>query len=110
MAGADKENPELALLDHDNDGSPDRLAALPRWRLEEAKARLSEVVKRARSEGPQRVTRRGKDAVVVLAADDYLRLTAHDPSRPSLVAFLRASGLGDIDATRELDRGREVEL
>ena len=44
------------------------------WRLEEAEARFSEVVRRARSEGPQHVSVRGRDAVVVVAADDFERL------------------------------------
>jgi prevent-host-death family protein len=39
------------------------------WSLAEAKAKFSEVVERARSEGPQRVTRNGKPAVVVSEAD-----------------------------------------
>jgi prevent-host-death family protein len=47
--------------------------SLPRgtWKLQDAKARFSEVVRRAKSEGPQRVTVHGKDAVVVIAAHEY---------------------------------------
>jgi prevent-host-death family protein len=41
------------------------------WKLQDAKARFSEVVRRAQSDGPQRVTVHGKDAVVVLSAADY---------------------------------------
>lgn len=37
------------------------------WKLEDAKARFSEVVRLALSEGPQRVMRRGRDAVIVSA-------------------------------------------
>jgi prevent-host-death family protein len=48
--------------------------ALPRWKLEDAKARLSELVRQAREHGPQRVTVRGQDAVVVLSVDEYARL------------------------------------
>ena len=44
------------------------------WRLQEAKRRFSEVVDLALTEGPQLVTRRGTDAVVILAAEDYRRL------------------------------------
>src|SRR5438093_1119089 len=47
---------------------------LPAWTLEEAKARFSELVRQARERGPQRVTVRGQDAVVVLSAADYARL------------------------------------
>jgi len=41
------------------------------WKLQDAKAHFSEVVRRARTAGPQRVTLHGKDAVVIIAADDY---------------------------------------
>ena len=44
------------------------------WKLQDAKARFSELVRRARTEGPQRVTIRGHDAVVVIAADELERL------------------------------------
>jgi antitoxin Phd len=38
------------------------------WQIQSAKARFSEVFRRARSEGPQRIMRQGKEAVVMLAA------------------------------------------
>jgi prevent-host-death family protein len=41
------------------------------WKLQDAKARFSEVVRRARVDGPQRVTVHGKDAVVIVAAEDH---------------------------------------
>ena len=47
-----------------------------RWQLQHAKARLSEVVERACSDGPQTITLRGKEAAVVVSADDYNKLTA----------------------------------
>ena len=43
------------------------IGTLTAWKLEDAKARFSEVVRRAREQGPQRVTYHGKDAVVVIA-------------------------------------------
>lgn len=45
------------------------------WQLQEAKSRFSEVVDLTLKEGPQLVTRHGKEAVVILAANDYHRLT-----------------------------------
>jgi prevent-host-death family protein len=45
------------------------------WQVQEAKQRFSELLQRALDEGPQVVTRRGKDAVVVVAADEYRRFT-----------------------------------
>lgn len=45
-----------------------------RWRLQDAKARFSELVRMAHSDGPQHVTLHGRDAVVVVAADEFNRL------------------------------------
>ena len=66
-----------------------------RWILQEAKARFSELVRRAHSEGPQHVTVHGRDEVVVLAADDYHRLKG-DRSGQLLVDLLRDSPLRDV--------------
>lgn len=45
------------------------------WQLQEAKAKFSEVVEAALHEGPQAVTKRGEDAVVILSHQAYLALT-----------------------------------
>lgn len=45
------------------------------WQLQEAKSRFSEVVDLTLKEGPQMVTLRGEEAVVILAAHDYWRLS-----------------------------------
>ena len=80
--------------------APDRGDApsdtVPRWKLEDAKARLSELVRRARNEGPQRVTVRGKDAVVVVASDQFDTLQSH-VARRSLRDLLVNSLLGDLE-------------
>ncbi|MBV8765909.1 MAG: type II toxin-antitoxin system Phd/YefM family antitoxin [Hyphomicrobiales bacterium] len=57
------------------------------WQLQDAKNRLSQVVQRARKEGPQTVTLRGERAAVILSATDYDRLTR---GRPTLVDDLLA--------------------
>ena len=49
------------------------------WQLQEAKSRFSEVVDLSLNEGPQMVTRRGEEAVVILAADEYRRLSGLTP-------------------------------
>ena len=51
-------------------------AQLPRsrWSLQDAKARFSELVRLAHSDGPQHVTLHGRDAVVVVDADEFHRL------------------------------------
>ncbi|MCK6450887.1 MAG: type II toxin-antitoxin system prevent-host-death family antitoxin [Alphaproteobacteria bacterium] len=78
--------------------------------MQDAKAQLSEVVRRARSEGPQRVTTRGADPVVVLAEEEYERLVRQDHRRPKLSEILRGSPLAELDLVRELDYGRDVDL
>ena len=80
------------------------------WKLEDAKAKFSEVVRRARNEGPQRVTYRGEDAVVVIAVEDLKKLLPAEEPRQSLVEFLRGTALGEIDVRREPDRGRDLVL
>lgn len=50
------------------------------WQLQDAKNRFSEVVSKARREGPQTVTLRGDRAAVILSAEDYDRLTAAKPT------------------------------
>lgn len=81
-----------------------------RWKLEDAKARFSELVRRANSEGPQTVTVRGREAVVVLSADQYEKLRPAAAKRPSLLELLRSVDLEGLDLTREPDYGRDVEL
>jgi antitoxin Phd len=82
------------------------------WQLQTAKARFSELFRKARVEGPQWVTRQGKDAVVVLPAEEFERLLARAKQPASLVDFFAQSPLAttDIDLQRKPDYGREVEL
>lgn len=70
--------------------------ALPTWKLENAKARFSEVVRLARERGPQRITVRGQDAVVVLSAADYARL-APAAAKPTLFALFADSPFARLD-------------
>lgn len=86
------------------------LAELPGWKLEDAKARFSEVVRRARTEGPQRVTCRGQEAVVVIATEQLARLLAPRRTGADLIRFLQATGLGDLEIVRQDDRGRDIEI
>ena len=80
------------------------------WRLEEAKARFSEVVRRARTEGPQHVTVRGQDAVVVIAVEELARLLPPAPAQQPLVAFLQGLELRGVDVERDRDLGRDIAL
>jgi len=64
------------------------------WKWEDAKDQFSRLVRKAMSGEPQRVTRRGRDAVVVISAEEYDRLT-----RPplGLVEFLERSPLAEVE-------------
>ena len=46
-----------------------------RWQLQDAKNRLSELVRKAREEGPQVITLHGRDAVVVMSANEFGKLS-----------------------------------
>jgi prevent-host-death family protein len=59
---------------------PLAIRRLVRWDQQEAKAKFSEVVRRARGEGPQLVTTRGGKPVVVISGDDYVALTQNLPT------------------------------
>ena len=80
------------------------------WKLQDAKARFSEVVRRARTEGPQWVTIRGHDAVVVIAADELDRLMPQTSDSLPFVAFMESLAVDGLDLTRERDLGRDVAL
>jgi len=71
------------------------------WQIQEAKARLSEVVRQAEQEGPQDITWHGRSVAVLLSRSDYERLTG---SNESLVDFMQRSPLFDLD---ELDFNRD---
>jgi prevent-host-death family protein len=83
---------------------------MARWKLEDAKARLSEVVRLAATEGPQLVTVRGKEAAIILAPEEYRQLLPKPKGQESLVQFLQGLGLDGLDLEREHDTGRELDL
>ncbi len=66
------------------------------WSLQDAKARFSELVRQARSEGPQHVTVHGRDEVVIMSSADFRRLQ-NNLTGASLVDAMQASPARDID-------------
>ncbi|HMJ61485.1 MAG TPA: type II toxin-antitoxin system Phd/YefM family antitoxin [Bryobacteraceae bacterium] len=82
------------------------------WQLQTAKARFSELFQLAHSEGPQVITRQGKDAVVMLPIEQFDRLVVRSRQPESLVKFFRDSPLVglELDFERDKDTGRDVEL
>ena len=80
------------------------------WQIQEAKARLSEVVRDAEREGPQEITVHGRPVAVVLSHAEYVRLAG---TGESFVAFVRNSplaGAEDIEFVRDNTLSREVTL
>ncbi len=79
------------------------------WQLQEAKARLSEVVREANIHGPQEITLRGEPAVVIMSKKEYRKLT-----KPKLkfVEFMQQSPLKGINLKikRNTSLTREIEL
>lgn len=65
------------------------------WLRQDAKARFSELVRRVRSEGPQQVTVHGRDEVVVIEAEEFLRLKG-DLTGQALITAMQASPHRDI--------------
>jgi prevent-host-death family protein len=81
------------------------------WQLQDAKARFSEVVKRAREDGPQHVSVRGAPAVVVLSEEAFDALTAR---RPSIVDHILEGPPWPDDVVERIndrarDAGRDVD-
>jgi len=79
------------------------------WQLQDAKNRLSEVVRRAMTSGPQTITLRGKPAAVIVS---YQEFKQSEKPRPPLAEFLASSPLKGVvlDLERDRDDGRDVPL
>lgn len=82
---------------------------MQQWQVQQAKARLSDLLREAARSGPQQITVRGRPAAVVLSADEYDRLRGQ---KASLTEFLRRSPLAGIDLELDRDRApaRDIEL
>jgi antitoxin Phd len=82
------------------------------WQVQTAKARFSEVFRLARTEGPQRITRQGKEGVVMISDELYQRLTVTSRQPKSLLQFFRESPLVGVklDLERDEDTGRDIAL
>jgi len=79
------------------------------WQLQEAKQRLSELVRRAETDGPQFVTRHGQEVAVVMSAEEFRRL--RPDGRPNFREFLmQAPDLDALDIRRDGESAREIHL
>lgn len=79
------------------------------WTVAEAKAKLSEVIDRARLGGPQTITRNGRTAVVVVGAEEWERKTKRVGN---LAEFFAASPLREsgLKPARRKERPRKIDL
>ena len=75
------------------------------WQLQDAKARLSELVKKAATEGPQEITVHGKPAVVVLSNAEYQKLKG-GKTEQSFYEFMRSSPLVGVEL--DLERSKDT--
>lgn len=78
------------------------------WQLQQAKSRFSEMVRRTLEEGPQVVTRHGREVVVMVSGEEYRRLTGE---KPDFKEFLMgAPDVGELEIYRDESMPREVDL
>lgn len=79
------------------------------WTVAEAKAKFSELIDKAKSEGPQKITKHGRTTAVVVAAEDWTRKTER---KGNLAEFLSASPLrgSGLKLRRLPIRLRDIEL
>ena len=64
------------------------------WPLQDAKARLSEVIKTAKKNGPQIITQRGVKSAVVVPFEEWER--SQQQNQPTLLEILRSGPEGDL--------------
>ncbi|HEY9720202.1 MAG TPA: type II toxin-antitoxin system prevent-host-death family antitoxin [Trichormus sp.] len=79
------------------------------WQVQTAKSRFSELFRLARTEGPQLITRQGRDGVVMLPVEQFELLVARARQPESLLEFLRKSPLVglEVEFERDKDPGRD---
>lgn len=78
------------------------------WQLQEAKQKFSQLVRRAIEEGPQTVTRHGEEAVVVMSANEFRRMTGKKPDLKEVL--LSGPPLDDLELERSQELPREIDL
>lgn len=79
------------------------------WKLQDAKTKFSQLVEDAVKNGPQFVTRRGKEAVVVISTDEFEKLTSEKPSfKEFLLSCPKIND--DFEFERQKDDSRHIEF
>lgn len=83
------------------------------WQMQDAKARLSELVKCAAKDGPQNITVHGQSVAVVLSHEAFAALKGTHAAQQSLVDFMQNSPLHNLDEvvfSRDKSTTRETAL
>ena len=80
------------------------------WQIQEAKARLSEVVKCAESDGPQYITHHGQAVAVVVSQAMYNLLTCNERGLEDLMRSSPLFGAEDLHFERDPSLTRDVPL
>ena len=75
------------------------------WQLQDAKARFSELFTKAQTEGPQKISRHGKEIAYIVSEKDFQK-----NQRESFIDFLLSAPKIDLDIERIQDHARELEL
>ena len=73
----------------------------------DAQAEFSEIFRRARTEGPQRITCDGEESVVMIAEEQFARLIREENQPQNIVQFFRQSPLVGVEL--DLERERDIE-
>ncbi|MFF4621433.1 type II toxin-antitoxin system Phd/YefM family antitoxin [Nonomuraea jabiensis] len=84
-------------------------AEVSKWQLQEAKQHFSEVVRKAHDEGPQIVTKHGRDVVVILDMEEYRRLKGKQPDFKEFL-LTEPDWPDDLEFPRDKSLPREVDL
>lgn len=82
---------------------------MKKWQVQEAKAKFSELIKRAVKDGPQEISVRGKSTAIMISKQQYIDLTS---PKTSFVKFVQDSPLKGVELEIDRDKSlcREVEL
>jgi len=75
------------------------------WQLQDAKARFSELFTKAQTDGPQKISRHGKEIAYIVSEKDFQK-----NQRENFVDFLLSAPKIDLDIERIQDHARELEL
>jgi prevent-host-death family protein len=81
----------------------------PNWTVVEAKAKFSEMIERAMSEGPQTITRKGRTAAVVVGAEEWERKTKRVGTLAEFFAVSPLRG-AELKLRRRKEQPRKINL